>query len=487
MRDATLSEWLETSADAVVGQFEEVLAARSGSFAERETAALSLANAIVRQWTQRELQRLADRYDEEVIVDGRQYRRHATGTLRYHTLCGRVDVRRDTYRMVGVHNGPTIVPLELEAGIQQNATPALVLSVVQAFAMMPLRDYEDEMRAAHRVVPSRSTLERISKRVGREIHEHLPVIEPILRAEEKVSPAVASVSVGIDRTTIPMAEAQEPLPERWQKKRHRRPPPPVTVAYRMGYVATVALNDSDGNTISSKRIAATAEEGPIEMMERLGAEIQQLLEQRRRCPVVVVQDGAPELWNLVEEWFANFSIPIEMKLVDRYHVTERLAQIAEIIERDKYKRWRLLDEWNTALDRSDDGIRRICKQIIERTWGKDAWSRNWRFSTNWRWDRPSTLGSANARLVEGHLVYYSNQIDKTCYATALRRGYPIGSGVTEGACKSVIASRMKRSGQRWFESGASACLQVRTLYLNRRLDRALALHRDLSRRDLGAN
>jgi hypothetical protein len=40
---------------------------------------------------------------------------------------------------------------------------------------------------------------------------------------------------------------------------------------------------------------------------------------------------------------------------------------------------------------------------------------------------------------------------------------------TEGACKSVITMRFKRSGQRWFEEGLSPCLQLRALHLNARL------------------
>ena len=55
------------------------------------------------------------------------------------------------------------------------------------------------------------------------------------------------------------------------------------------------------------------------------------------------------------------------------------------------------------------------------------------------------------------------------YATSLRRGYPIGSGPTEGACKSVVTMRFKRSGQRWLETGLAPCLSLRALYLSERL------------------
>ena len=155
-------------------------------------------------------------------------------------MCGVIEVARDSYRLVGVHNGPTVVPLELPAGIVENATPALAFSVVQGFAERPLRHYEAEMAAAHRCVPSRSTLERIGKRVGARIREALPLVEPIVRASESVPADAYSISVGLDHTTVPMAEHVETARRCRQRPYVRRPPEPITVAYRMAYVATVA-------------------------------------------------------------------------------------------------------------------------------------------------------------------------------------------------------------------------------------------------------
>ena len=170
----------KASEDALFEVFEQVMGERPGTFGEREAVALQVANELVRRWAQQELSQLSEEYGAEVAVDGQRYRRHATGVRRYHTLCGAVEVRRDSYRRVGVHNGPTVVPLEIAAGIVENATPALAASVLEGFAMMPLRDYEDEMRAAHRVIPSRSTLERIAKRTGAALHAELPMIEPVV-------------------------------------------------------------------------------------------------------------------------------------------------------------------------------------------------------------------------------------------------------------------------------------------------------------------
>lgn len=49
------------------------------------------------------------------------------------------------------------------------------------------------------------------------------------------------------------------------------------------------------------------------------------------------------------------------------------------------------------------------------------------------------------------------------YDEALPRGYPIASGVIEGACRHLVNSRMNRSGARWSLSGAEAILRLRSL------------------------
>ena len=49
---------------------------------------------------------------------------------------------------------------------------------------------------------------------------------------------------------------------------------------------------------------------------------------------------------------------------------------------------------------------------------------------------------------------------------SLAAGYPIGSGVAEGACRHLVKDRMEQTGMRWTVEGAQAMLHVRALYLN---------------------
>lgn len=52
------------------------------------------------------------------------------------------------------------------------------------------------------------------------------------------------------------------------------------------------------------------------------------------------------------------------------------------------------------------------------------------------------------------------------YDEYLRAGYPIASGVIEGACRHYVRDRLERSGMRWTRAGAQAMLDVRSEFLN---------------------
>jgi hypothetical protein len=57
--------------------------------------------------------------------------------------------------------------------------------------------------------------------------------------------------------------------------------------------------------------------------------------------------------------------------------------------------------------------------------------------------------------------YFENNADRMRYDEYLRAGYPIASGVIEGACRHVIKDRMEHGGMRWTLEGAQAMLAVR--------------------------
>jgi hypothetical protein len=444
---------------------------RSDSFEADEGAALAATNELARRWLERELERKARSIGDEVQIGSERYRRHEPGTGIYHSLCGTLRVRRDSYRRIGVHNGATVVPLELIAGLVEGATPRFAFSVAQGYAAMPLRDYEQVLRSAHRVPTSRSTTERLAKRIGDAMHAAIRVVEPVVRAAEKIPDAAVSISTGIDRTSTPMEEARdERLPTGPRRRRsapyQRRPPPPVDVNYRMAYVGTFALHDAVGEVLVSRRFARTAAEGPDEVMEWIFAEIAHVRALRPELPVAIVQDGAPELWNLMTAACQRHGIKPAFEMIDRYHLDEHLAAALDLVAATDGCAAAVRRRWTASLDRSDTAILRI-QNDLDRLYTAICW--NTRLPPRLgRYLRTSLRGDKLGELTR-HIEYVRKNRRRMRYATAAQRGFPIGSGVTEGACKSMITVRCKRSGQRWRDRGLSACLALRALHLNQRL------------------
>ena len=64
--------------------------------------------------------------------------------------------------------------------------------------------------------------------------------------------------------------------------------------------------------------------------------------------------------------------------------------------------------------------------------------------------------------------YISGNEEQMRYDVFLGKGYDIGSGAVEAACKSVVGKRLKQSGMRWSRAGSSATLALRVTWLNNR-------------------
>jgi len=74
--------------------------------------------------------------------------------------------------------------------------------------------------------------------------------------------------------------------------------------------------------------------------------------------------------------------------------------------------------------------------------------------------------------------YFEKHADRMRYDEYLRRGYPIASGVIEGACRHLVKDRMERSGMRWTLEGARSMLNVRAAFQSDHWQRFLTERRE---------
>ena len=187
----------------------------------------------------------------------------------------------------------------------------------------------------------------------------------------------------------------------------------------------------------------------------LMADLRHALRQGPGLTVGVIQDGAPELWTLLttalsaEPLVTTYSVAI-----GRYQLNERLADVLRRVEPDVAARGDRLSHWNARLDRDDSAIDQIRAAV--RDFYAGAITRN-----------DLTL----FHTLDPHLTYLENNGHLMRYARLRKVGLPVGSGVTEGACKSAIEMRTNGSGQRWRPEGLEAVLTLRAVHRSDRLPR----------------
>ena len=172
----------EANLTRALRQVVEAKVGKGASFDDLEATTLEVTNETGRSYLGQVLQELSDSYDKELLIDGVHYKQsHQQSLVHYHSLLGPLHVERATYRQAGQRGGLTLVPLELEAGIVEGATPALGYSIALGYAQQPSRHYVEQMKGAYRNVPSRATVERIGKAIGAKAKEAAPRIETYLR------------------------------------------------------------------------------------------------------------------------------------------------------------------------------------------------------------------------------------------------------------------------------------------------------------------
>jgi hypothetical protein len=83
---------------------------------------------------------------------------------------------------------------------------------------------------------------------------------------------------------------------------------------------------------------------------------------------------------------------------------------------------------------------------------------------------PPKPGGEHAKIIRKTLSYLNNKQPYLDYPRALAEGWPIATGVIEGACRHLVQDRMGITGARWGLEGAQAILWLRALRANGDLD-----------------
>jgi hypothetical protein len=400
----------------------------------------------------RRLLRALDLDGPRILVDGKPHARVGRYEATYKTRQGPVEVERSLYREVGVRNGPTVDPISLRTGaLEDGWLPEAAAAMGHLMGCGTSREAQSTAQALGRLPYSRSSFERVGHAVGAQYGSQRPWVEEALAQAQQVPEQAQSVSVSMDRVSVPM---EEPGKKPRGRPRKGAPKRPVTRAFRMAYVGTVTLHDKEGEALQTWRYGRMPQGAPEQLAQRMAQDVQVLVQQQP-MPVVEVTDGAPEMMNLLDKALGSHAPAATqvVRLVDFWHLMEKLGLAAVLIHGVLAPQ--VLQRWKLSLLNRPGAVWQVLAEL------HDSGMRHERVGT--------------AQPVHEAITYLENHGERMGYAQARQHGLPIGSGNVEAACKSLVALRMKRPGARWKEPSGQHIMDLRALILSERWQPAMEL------------
>jgi hypothetical protein len=212
--------------------------------------------------------------------------------------------------------------------------------------------------------------------------------------------------------------------------------------WREAMCGTISLYDKSGNRLHTSYFSAPPEHGMQAFHSKMEREINRTKELFPKARYVGLGDGAKDNWTFLEKHTSEL-------LLDFWHVSEYVHKAADAYwgtaqkwEESK-KDW--LEEWLHRLKHESGGASALIAELKT---------------------RKKELKGDKATTVQKTIGYMENNIELMNYALFVKRCLPIGSGVIEASCKTVVQSRMCGSGAGGSPTGAGVVLSLRTLHLS---------------------
>jgi hypothetical protein len=381
----------------------------------------------------------------QVAVEGERYDRVVRCETTYNSAAGPVRVERSLYR--SPRGGRAIGPLELRAGmIEGYWTPLAAQQASWAVAPLTPKESEELCELIGNRRPSKSTLDRLPKALSVHWEAQRPHFEATLRQQETIPEEAVSMAVSLDGVMAPMKDGERQAKRQDALTKGKSPSGPS--GYQEVGCATVSYYDRLGERLLTRRMARMPETKKATLKSQLTAEVMGALSQRPDLRVVKVADGTADNWTYLGEM-----VPFGDEVLDFYHAVEHLSDALRAAYGEGTRPYQeRLPTLRDVLRDASQGVDKVLEALCR---------------LRSRYPRRQAIHKTIAYFREHrHRMHYS----------ALRAQFlPIGSGVVEAACKTLVSQRLKRSGMRWREPGGQAILTFRALCQSERFERAWPL------------
>ena len=302
--------------------------------------------------------------------------------------------------------------------------------------------------------PSRTAIQNATSTFGRFWYDHGESILDTARKSEVHPDGAEAIVVSLDGVNVLMREEGKKRGRKRNKPKTEGQSEASKTSYQNAMVGSVSLyrgpqEDEEGPVrLQSRYVSRMPEEGFGAFRSSLESEVGESLRHFKGKRILLL-DGSRALWNYATTCpvYAGFS-----HVVDFYHASEYLAKAAEAaFGQATYESQGWYRRWKACLLKEDGAAHRILRAMgyLQR-------------SRKLTGERKKRLGSARR--------FFKNNLGRMSYASHYHAGMPVGSGPVEAACKSIVKSRMCRSGMRWTSEGGASILALRTLVKSDRWD-----------------
>jgi hypothetical protein len=384
---------------------------------------------------------------EAVVIAGKVHRRVLRQSQTYMTSAGEVVVERTLYKDRTDSEARCVSPMELTMGAVGGFwTPRAAQQALWVVAQMTPKKSEELFQRVGSMAPSKSSLGRLPKLISERWEGDRSRFEQILREGVQIPEGTVSIAVSIDGVYAPMEDfdVTQRRAEAANEGRLTKGP----LGYREVGCGTISFCDNDGELLGAIRLARAPESKKITLKKILAAEVLAILQTRPDLRLLKLADAVVDNWT-----FLSKELPPGEELIDFFHASEHLhAAIAAV-----YGDATLETQFRSA---------KLCETLRDDVNGVDKVVRALKHLAK---------SHPRKKLVTRALTYFRTNRKRMRYAELAAKAFPIGSGVVEAACKTLVTQRLKLSGMRWSTAGAQAVLTPRGWDQSERFDEAWAL------------
>lgn len=368
----------------------------------------------------------------------------------YHTMAGSIHVMRSLYRQQGERNAKVRDTISLRAGVVADGwLPQTARAMAHRVQQTTSREAADSAAEMGRLVYSRCSFERVAHAVGQLYGERNVDIDDALITAYEPPAEARSVSVGLDRVSLPTIEL---LPRPVGRPKKGAPKRPLVVVWKMMWVATVTLHDKHGDALHTIRYGAMPDDGCESLLHGAAGDVNELLRKRPRLKVCLLSDGAHDLVAHLQKEVAQRVNGDVRQGIDFWHLVEKLGSASKLLEGDHDKR---MARWRLRLLNVEHAAVDILGELRES--GREH------------------VRVGETEPVHEAITYLQNHRGNMHYAALRAAGLPIGSGNTEATCKTLVEVRAKRAGSRWNPNTCRHIIHLRALATSDRWGEAMEL------------